>query len=178
MSKVSQLGAAPAALQTPALCRPHLHGRTHIHHQEAGRQHMAPGQRKAPQQVFAATVEVGELPAQEGQPGGRGDVGCWPVPILSCPRREGQRQRSQGTTWEPRPTSWPRGAAAGPQRAGRGGGPRSPPGAGTGPRHPAAPQHLGRGCRRQCSGSPQSEAASGEPRWGWGFRRGGQGRPQ
>lgn len=55
----------------PWCCFCHQTG-THIHEQEASGQQVAPGQHEAPQQVFAAAVEVGELPAQEGQPGRRG----------------------------------------------------------------------------------------------------------
>lgn len=60
---------------------------THINHQEACGHHVAPGQHEASKQVFAATVEVGELPAKKSQPEG---TGCCvlgspiPAPAESC----------------------------------------------------------------------------------------------
>lgn len=58
---------------------------THINHQEACGHHVAPSQYESSKQVFAATVEVGELPAKKSQPEGTG-VLCAGLPHSSPSR--------------------------------------------------------------------------------------------
>lgn len=58
--------AQPAPAQRPAPAG------THIDHEEARGQHVAPGQGGAAHEVLAPAAEAGKLPPQEGEPGGRG----------------------------------------------------------------------------------------------------------
>jgi hypothetical protein len=62
---------------------------THIHHQEASSQNVTPGKDKVAQQVLASAVEVGELPAQEGNPGGR--KGLTKSVCSLSPERQGRK---------------------------------------------------------------------------------------
>lgn len=148
-SSITRAGAGPSPCALAA--RP---TDTHVNQQEASGQQVAPGQHKAPQQVFASAVEVGELPAQEGQPaGGQGTLrvpSALPGPEQQASQGPGseegyqRRVQSVGPGGCVAPTSWPQRAAAGSQRAGRDEEPQSPSGAGAGCRRPAGPQHLGR----------------------------------
>lgn len=97
---------------------------THVHHQEAGGQHVAPCQDEAAQQVFAPAVEVGELPAQEGQPGVEGE-GCWVLTALPA-RGKGLQRRAQELACHP--PLGPRGQRLVPRGRGEVGGHKVPQG--------------------------------------------------
>lgn len=127
---------------------------------------------KRPSRSLLRLVKLGNSHRRKASlGGGRGGAGLT-ASVLGGPGRATPRA---GEGLGARPTSWPWAAvaAAGHPRAGPDEGPRSPSGAGTGLRRPAAPPRLGRGDRRD---GRRSRGRAGQAQLGGG--QGGSPRTQ